>query len=70
MNKMVMRAISFGCPHHPDGTPNLVCLCRSKPFKTRAKHGISSVCPNHEQTGDARRWAIGLCTTGKLFLLC
>src|SRR5262245_56808633 len=69
MNSMVSRAWSFGCPPHPDGTPNLVCLCLNRRFKSTAKHGVSSVCPKHAQTGEARRWSIGLCTAGESCLL-
>ena len=67
MANMVNRATSFGCAPLPNGMPNVVCLCSSKPFKSGAKRGISSVCHNGSQTGDSRKWAINICTEGNLF---
>ncbi|KAK3904262.1 hypothetical protein C8A05DRAFT_31943 [Staphylotrichum tortipilum] len=63
MGKMVSRAASYGCPSHPDGTPNVVCLCRSKSFKHGAKRGVGDLCPNNSASiSRSREWAIELCT--------
>lgn len=70
MGKMVSRAASYGCAPHPDGTPNVVCLCRSKRFKSGAKRGVGDLCPNNSGSiMRSREWAIDLCTAGMSPLL-
>ncbi|KAL2186717.1 hypothetical protein L209DRAFT_780624 [Thermothelomyces heterothallicus CBS 203.75] len=61
MNEMVLRAPIFGC-ENVDGTPEVACLCRSRPFKRLAKEGVRAGCSEDADIGSTRRWAIDRCT--------
>ncbi|KAL2157130.1 hypothetical protein VTH06DRAFT_6418 [Thermothelomyces fergusii] len=61
MKEMVLRAPMFGC-ENADGTPQVACLCSSKPFKRLAKEGVRASCHDDADIGSTRRWAIDRCT--------